>query len=109
MNKEEIKIGILFLLSHSNENWLDEKFADNGFTFLEIMEFLKLNNVSIDYKELKILLDEMEDEGLFEERHFGKELMGRVDYDIETPGAKLLEKQDMSKLEKKWRLPEFVT
>ena len=111
MDKEEIKIGILFLLSNPNDNWPDEQVAESAYTFIEIAEFFKLNDIG-DYtlpdspfwKELRNILEEMEDDGLIEERHFGNNLMGRVDYSLENPGMNLIRKQDEAKLKKKWRL-----
>lgn len=106
MKREEIKEAILYLLQGTSPTG-----DGTGHTFLEIRQFLKLNNVKgyfEDNKEawnrLKELLNKMEEEGLIEERHFGEVLCGRVDYSIEEQGIDLIEKR--KKLEDKWKLVE---
>ena len=74
MDKEEVKEGILCLLQGTAPT------GDSiGYTFLEIKEFLKVNNVQgyfeegkEHWKKLKDILGEMEEENLIEERHFGE-------------------------------------
>jgi hypothetical protein len=112
-NKEEIKEGILYLLTHENNDYPDEV-KDCGYTLLEIWDFLDLNKVdgyesgsTSAFQNLRKLLYEMEDEDLIEERHFGKEVYGRVDYAIENPGFDFLKKLDESKPKNKWILPKF--
>jgi len=103
MNKQEIKEGILFLLTqHTDEG------DGLGYTFDEIRIFLKLNNVARFFEEentdaLNDLLDEMEKEELIEERHFGKVLEERIDFSIENEGIKLIQgKEDF--LKNKWKI-----
>ena len=108
MDKEEIKQGILHLLTQSNSSIGDGM----GYTLLEIKDFLKFNNVS-EYSEsdkeswekIKDLLNEMEEEDLIEERHFGEILSGRVDYSIENKGLQLIKNKDKI-LKTKWKLSE---
>ena len=87
-----------------------------GHTFLEILAFLEKNGIwkrekynkkkNIEnWNKLKSLLQKMEDEGLIEERHFGRKLMGRVDYALTSKGFKIVEeKRELMK--KKWKLLE---
>jgi len=104
MDKEKIKEGILYLLQRTAPT------GDNmGYIFLEIRKFLKLNNVQgyfeetkKSWKKLKELLDEMGEEKLVEERHFGNVLNGRVDFSIEQKGIDLLTKKQKD-LKEKWK------
>jgi len=112
MEKEEIKEGILHLLQRTSST------GDGmGWTFLEIRELLKINNVKgyfedtkESWKKLKDLLKEMEEEGLIEERHFGEVLSGRVDFSIEQKGIDWIKKRRKElkhkgiRLENKWKL-----
>jgi|TARA_Y100000310_G_scaffold327336_1_gene393532 hypothetical protein len=107
MDEQEIKEGILYLLEGSSPTG-----DGSGYTLLEIRDFLKLNNVEgffeegkENWKRLKNLLDEMEEGGLIEERHFGEVLGGRVDFSIENPGNDLIEGKRKS-LKEKWKLPD---
>jgi hypothetical protein len=95
MDKETIKDGILFLLEGDN------------YTLLEIRSFFKLNKIEGYFEEekeswrnLKNLLNDMEDQELIEERHFDD---GRVDYSIEQRGIDLI-KQKRNKLKSKWNI-----
>jgi len=106
MDKQGIKEGILYLLEESSPTG-----DGNGYTFLEIRDFLNLNDIVVffeegkeNWKRLKNLLDEMEEEGLIEERHFGEVLSGRVDFSIKNPGISLIEGKKES-LKEKWKLP----
>ena len=114
MEKEEIIEGILHLLQGTAPT-----FDGLGYTYLQIREFLKLNNVqgySEDEKSslqrLKQLLREMEENGLIEERHFEEKYNGRVDYALEQKGIDLIEKKRKEskaksiKLDDKWKLPD---
>lgn len=80
MNRK-LKLKILKLLDRSD-----------GLTFLELSKALEEFRESRkeDRKRLKLLLMEMEDEELIEERHFPN---GRVDYSIENKGINCLERQ----------------
>jgi len=112
MEKEEVINGILHLLQVTAPT-----FDGLGHTFLQIREFLKLNNVqgySEDDKSsilrLRELLDEMEEENFIEERHFEEKYNGRVDYALEQKGIELIEKIRKEakvkgvKLDDKWKL-----
>ena len=99
MNNENIRQGILFLLQYENE----ESPCKDGYTFLEIRDFLKLNNNGIDHKELKGILTGMEDHKLIEERHFGNEFSGRVDYSNEPLGIGIVE-DSINELKEKWKI-----
>ncbi|MFC1685514.1 hypothetical protein ACFLZZ_00655 [Nanoarchaeota archaeon] len=103
MEKDEIIEGILYLLQFEGEL---------AFTLLEIKDFLKLNGIK-EYSEdeghwrkLKELLVEIENQELIEERHFGKEYHGRVDYSIENPGTQRI-KDKQKELKEKWKFPEW--
>ena len=106
ISKEEIKQGILYLLDTPS-------IQDNGdaYTFLEIREFLKKNEVT-DYHEvdesswlrLKDLLREMAEAGLIEERHSGIETEEVITYSIEDRGVELLTTDELSDLTNKWKL-----
>jgi len=107
VDKQEIKEGILYLLEGSSPTG-----DGSGYTFLEIRDFLKLNNITgffeegkENWKRLKNLLDEMIEAGLIEERHFGEVLGGRVDFSIENPGNDLI-KDKRKSLKEKWKLPD---
>lgn len=106
MDKKEIIEGILYLLRGTSPT-----FDGSGYTFLQIKEFLKTNNVEI--KQLKELLKKMENEGLIEERHFDEKYNGRVDYSIEKNGINLIEKikKELKAkgiiLDNKWRIPDI--
>lgn len=106
MDRNALKLGILYLLDTPSRQ-------DNGeeYTFLEIREFLKLNNVT-DYHEvdetswrrLKDLLREMAEEGLIEERHSGTENDEIITYSIEDKGVEMLTTESLAELTKKWKL-----
>lgn len=92
MEKEKVIEAILCQLQRTSPT-----FEDNGHTLLQIREFLKLNNIKGyfedghgSWKNLKKLLEEMEEGGLVEERHFSEKYSGRVDYSIEQKGINLI-------------------
>jgi len=109
MEEQEIKEGILYLLSHNSD------IGDGlGHTLIEIQNFLEHNDIwkkdkydqeknKENWEKIKNLLDEMEKEGLIEERHFGEELMGRVDYSSENLGFELIKDKE-KELEAKWKI-----
>lgn len=107
MEREEIIEGILYLLQGTSPT-----FDGRGYTLLQIREFLKLNNVK-DYSEsigkLRKLLNDMENNGLIEKRHFGEKYHGRVDYGIEQKGIDIIDKKRKElkekgiKLDNKWK------
>ena len=112
MEKEEVISGILYLLQASAPT-----FDGLGHTFLQIKEFLKLNNVKGYFEDEKLsilrlrkLLNGMEEDGLIEERHFEEKYNGRVDYALEQKGIDLIEKNRKEakvksiRLDDKWKL-----
>ena len=94
MNKGNIELKILGLLDRECE-----------LTFLQLIDPLKEFDKSKkeDAKKLKLLLMEMEDKELIEERHF---FDGKVDYSIENAGTEFLKKYKKStKTLHKWSIP----
>jgi DNA-binding HxlR family transcriptional regulator len=74
---EDIKLKVLKLIH-------ELQYGD-GVLFLKLKENLK---DVLSWKELKLLLMELEEEGLIEERHFDD---GRVDYKLEIKGYRFFD------------------
>src|SRR5687768_663210 len=98
MEKQDVKEGILLLLEGTSPDSAD----GFGWTFNEIKEYLKLNDIEYEENALKILLDEMENEGLIEGRLSGNTIW---DYSIENPGIEIIKEKGKS-LNEKWKLLE---
>ncbi len=109
MRKEEIKEGILYLLQGVSPT------GDGvGWTFLEIRRFLRINNIQgyfeetkSSWKRLKEIIEEMKNEGLIEERYFGEELNGMVDFSITQKGIDWIKGRDnelQKQIVKKWKV-----
>jgi len=96
MEKKEIIEGILYMLQGATS-----KFDGRRYKYLQILDFLKANNVIVN--NLREIIKEIEDKGLIEERHFGKEHDDRVDYSIEQKGIDLI-KNKRNELRNKWKL-----
>jgi hypothetical protein len=106
MNKEEVKKGILHFILQGGGTSADRM----GHTLLDIKKFLSINEID-DYsqglpswKRLRLLLLEMEEEGLLEERHFDE---GRVDYVIQEEGCTMVEEERLE-LGAIWIVPEIM-
>ena len=94
---KNIKEGILYLLQF-----------DESFTLIEIKNYLSLNSIDTPIRLLHKILEELEDEHLVKERHFGPEREGRVDYELQHSGDNVLKKKKEEKeLHKLWKLPDF--
>ncbi|MFH1310839.1 MAG: hypothetical protein ABIH65_00345 [Nanoarchaeota archaeon] len=61
--------------------------GEEGLTFLELKKQLEDKNIKFSWKELKLILIELEEKNLIEERHFKD---GKVDYSLEPEGYKYL-------------------
>ena len=75
MDNELIKREILVLLE-----------GEDGLPLVELHKLLKEKNLiknDVRFRDLRKLLEELEDEGLIEERHFGEDQNFRVDYSLE--------------------------
>jgi DNA-binding transcriptional MerR regulator len=93
----KIKEGILYLLQF-----------DEGFTLIEIKDYLSLNSIDTPVRLLHRILEELEDSGYLKERHFGNVRDGRVDYAMERMGDNFLDKIKKEKeMHKLWKLPDF--
>lgn len=94
---KKIKEGILYLLQF-----------DESFTLIDIKDYLKLNSIDVPIRFMKRILEELEDDHLIEERHFGENRDGRVDYCLCGEGDNVLKKRKEEKeMHKFWKLPEF--
>ena len=94
---KKIKEGILYLLQF-----------DESFTLIEIRDYLKLNSIDVSIRILRRILEELEDEYLVKERHFGAVRDGRVDYELQHSGDNVLsQKKEEKELHKLWKLPDF--
>ena len=108
MDEEELIEGILHLLQGTSPT-----FDGSGYTLLQILEFLELNNVKTSIKELRNLLIEMDENGLIEERNFDEKHHGRVDYSIDQKGIDLIEKRRKGlkargiRLDNKWKISDL--
>lgn len=100
MEKEEIKLGILYLLCINNKY--------GGYTLIEIRDFLKDNNIEHELRPLRQLLMEMEDEKLILENHFKSDKFdGRVDYTLKNEGFQFMNKKvpDFAAFQSRWKAP----
>jgi hypothetical protein len=96
MDKHEIKEGIVYLL------WRTQ-----GSTFDEISDFLSMNKVQgfeeDSPEKLRILLNEMKEEELIEER-FMVDGTDRADFALETVGKQILDSEGKGpELGRKWK------
>jgi hypothetical protein len=96
MDKKEIKEGIVYLL------WRTQ-----GSTFDEISDFLSMNKVQgfeeDSPEKLRILLNEMKEEELIEER-FMVDGTDKVDFALESAGTQILGSEGKGhELGRKWR------